>query len=95
MRQSSEAFMTKMLEENASTDASVVKDQSERIAKIIDNNMEKALKKFNEQVSKLTPSIKVETPEEDEGKNEEGGKEDAGESNNMGQSDNEGSSSDS
>lgn len=81
MRQSSEAFMDELLKDNQQPANAPVTIDAEYIAKVIDENMEKALAKYHEQVSKVNPPAAVETPEEisKEGENTDG-QQDNGES---------------
>lgn len=66
MRQSSESFMDEMLKDN--TPAAPQKDLSEQISEMIDQKMEKAFSKFQEQMQQVNPpdDEKVETPKETE-----------------------------
>lgn len=84
MRQSSEAFMDELLKDNQQPASAPVTIDAEYIAKVIDENMEKALAKYHEQVSKVNPPAAVEPPEETEEISKEGvntdGQQDNGES---------------
>lgn len=87
MRQNSKDFMDRLLEDNSPP---VEKpDLSESIAKAIDQKMEQAMKKFEEQMSKVvsphskTEFISVENEEKEEDiQNEEGRIEEGEEGNN-------------
>lgn len=55
MRQSSESFMDKMLEDNSSRVQSP--DISKQIGDILDKKLEQAMERFNEEVSKVNKPI--------------------------------------
>lgn len=55
MRQSSESFMDKMLEDNSSRTQSP--DISKQIGDILDKKLEQAMERFNEEVSKVNKPI--------------------------------------
>ena len=55
MRQSSESFMDKMLEDNSSRVQSP--DISKQIGDILDKKLEQAMERFNEEVSKVNTPI--------------------------------------
>lgn len=86
MRQSSKDFMDKLLEDN--TQPIEKPDLSQEIAKTIDQKMEQAMKKFEEQMSKVaspnskTEFISVENEEIKEDIKNEEGREEAGEESN-------------
>lgn len=65
MRQSSESFMDEMLKDN--TPVAPQKDLSEQISEMIDQKMEKAFSKFQEQMQQVNPpdDEKVETPKDE------------------------------
>ena len=61
MRQTSEGFMDKMLEDN--TPAPEGEDLSEKIANIIDKKMAESMEKFKAELEKVSPpASEVETP---------------------------------
>lgn len=61
MRQTSEGFMDKMLEDN--TPAPEGEDLSEKIANIIDKKMAESMEKFKTELEKVSPpASEVETP---------------------------------
>lgn len=61
MRQTSEGFMDKMLEDN--TPASEGEDLSEKIANIIDKKVAESMAKFTAELEKISPpKEEVETP---------------------------------
>lgn len=61
MRQTSEGFMDKMLEDN--TPAPEGEDLSEKIANIIDKKMAESMEKFKSELEKVSPpASEVETP---------------------------------
>lgn len=55
MRQSSESFMDKMLQDNSSRTQSP--DISKQIGDILDKKLEQAMERFNEEVSKVNKPI--------------------------------------
>lgn len=62
MRQTSEGFMDKMLEDN--TPAPDGEDLSEKIANIIDKKVAESMAKFTKELEKISPpKEEVETPE--------------------------------
>jgi hypothetical protein len=75
LRQTSEGFMDKMLEEN--TPAPEGEDLSEKIANIIDKKVAESMAKFTKELEKISPpKEEVETPEEtNEESNEESNEE--------------------
>lgn len=61
LRQTSEGFMDKMLEDN--TPAPEGEDLSEKIANIIDKKMAESMEKFKAELEKVSPpASEVETP---------------------------------
>lgn len=61
MRQTSECFMDKMLEDN--TPAPEGEDLSEKIANIIDKKVAESMTKFTKELEKISPpASEVETP---------------------------------
>lgn len=83
MRQTSTEFMDEMLKDNSKPQDAP--DLSKQIAEVIDKKMEQAMKKFEEQVSKVvSPSNETETVEsqnnnisEEDNENEEGREKDS------------------
>lgn len=66
MRQTSEEFMNKMLEENTPTPTAVGDDLANKIAKTIDEKLEQAMQKFTEQMNKVNvPTVAAHEESED------------------------------
>lgn len=88
MRQTSTEFMDEMLKDNSKPQDAP--DLSKQIAEVIDKKMEQAMKKFEEQVSKVvSPNNETETEEsqynnisEEDSENEEQGSKEDGETDN-------------